>query len=32
LVDDKNFVYSFNINNPEFLGIKVNNQINKIET
>ena len=31
LVDDKNFVYSFNINNPEFLGIKVNNKINKIE-
>ena len=31
LVDDKNFVYSFNINNPEFLGIKSNNKINKIE-
>ena len=27
LVDDKNYVYSFNINEPEFLGIKVNNKI-----
>lgn len=27
LIDDKNFVYSFNINNPEFLGIKHNNNI-----
>jgi hypothetical protein len=27
LIDDKNYVYSFNINNPEFLGIKVNNKI-----
>ncbi len=31
LVDDRNFVYTFNINNPEFLGIKQNNTINKIE-
>ena len=31
LVDDRNFVYTFNINNPEFLGIKQNNVINKIE-
>lgn len=31
LVDDKNFVYSFDVNNPEFLGIKVNNQIKKVE-
>jgi len=27
LIDEKNYVYSFNINNPEFLGIKVNNKI-----
>ena len=27
LVDDKNYVYSFNINEPKFLGIKVNNKI-----
>ena len=35
LIDDKNYVYSFNINNPEFLGIKKNGKIinmNKIET
>jgi len=31
LVDDNNFVYTFNINNPEFLGIKQNNIINKID-
>ena len=31
LVDDKNFVYSFDVNNPEFLGIKVNNTIKKLE-
>ena len=31
LVDDNNFVYTFNINNPEFMGIKQNNTINKIE-
>ena len=31
LVDEKNFIYTFNINNPEFLGIKVDNKINKIE-
>ena len=31
LVDDKKFVYTFNINNPEFLGILQNNKINKIE-
>jgi hypothetical protein len=31
LVDDKNFVYTFNINTPEFLGIMENNTINKIE-
>ena len=31
LVDNNNFVYTFNINNPEFLGIKQNNNINKID-
>ena len=31
LVDEKNFVYTFNINKPEFLGIKSNNKINKID-
>jgi len=31
LVDENNFVYTFNINNPEFLGIKQNNIINKID-
>ena len=31
LVDDNKFVYSFNINSPEFLGIKVNNEIKKID-
>jgi len=27
LIDEKNYVYSFNINNPVFLGIKINNKI-----
>ena len=31
LVDDKNWVYSFNVNEPQFLGIKINNTILKIE-
>ena len=31
LIDENNFVYTFNINKPEFLGIKHNNKINKIE-
>ena len=31
LVDDNKFVYSFNINSPEFLGIKVDNEIKKID-
>ena len=31
LVDNNNFVYTFNINKPEFLGIKQNNIINKID-
>ena len=31
LVDDNNFVYSFDVNNPEFLGIKENNCLKKIE-
>jgi len=31
LVDDNNFVYTFNMNTPEFLGIMENNTINKIE-
>ena len=31
LIDDNNFVYTFNINKPEFLGIKQNNIINKID-
>ena len=31
LVDDNNFVYTFNINKPEFLGIKQNNLINKFD-
>lgn len=31
LVDNNNFVYSFDINNPEFLGIKTESGIKKIE-
>jgi hypothetical protein len=31
LVDNNNFVYTFDINKPEFLGILVNGIINKIE-
>ena len=31
LVDENNFVYSFNINQPEFLGIKKDNKICKID-
>ena len=31
LVDNNNFVYTFDINNPEFLGILVDGNINKIE-
>ena len=31
LVDDNNFVYSFDVNNPEFLGIKENNALKKID-
>jgi len=31
LVDDNNFVYSFDVNNPEFLGVKDNNSLKKIE-
>ena len=31
LVDDNNFVYSFDVNNPEFLGVKENNTLKKID-
>lgn len=31
LVDDNNLVYSFDVNNPSFLGIKQNNVLKKIE-
>mgnify|MGYP001330335647 CR=1 FL=1 len=31
LVDDNNYVFSYNINNPEFIGIKRNNTIEKYE-
>ncbi len=32
LVDDNNYVYSYNINNPEFLGVKRNNTIEPYQT
>ena len=31
LVDDNNLVYSFDVNNPEFLGVKDNNSLKKID-
>ena len=31
LVDDNNLVYSFDVNNPEFLGIKEDNKLKKID-
>ena len=31
LMDDNNFIYSFNINNPEFLGVFENDSIRPIE-
>ena len=31
LVDDRNFVYSFDVNNPRFLGVKENETLKKIE-
>lgn len=31
LVDDKDWVYSFNVNDPRFLGVKMDNKILKID-
>lgn len=32
LVDDRNFVYSFDTNNPRFLGIKVDNTLKSLDS
>ena len=31
LVDENNYIYTYNMNNPEFIGIKINNKLHKIE-
>ena len=32
LVDDRNFVYSFDTNNPRFLGIKIDNMVKSLDS